>query len=142
MLNAESLDRALIALAEKRIELSQLNYNDESYDELEEELHDMEDTFVDTYGKELEHVLEEIHEKYCPESDVLLPTAYLAKRYIRRNEQVNGRPVYDVAPKEGVWVELDANPGKEAHLVLVPSPARILLTVGTKEQKEVWRAGK
>jgi len=58
MLNAESLDNALIALVEKRIALSKLNYNDDTYDEVEEELHEMEDSFIDKYGKYLEKVLE------------------------------------------------------------------------------------
>jgi hypothetical protein len=142
MIHADSLDNALIALVEKRIQLNELNYSDASYDDLEEELHDMEDSFVDIYGQELEKVLEEVHEKYCSETEVLLPTAYIAKNYVKKGLLPNGKPAYQVSPKEGVWVELDQNPGKEAHLVLVPSPTRILLITGASQATEVWRAGK
>jgi hypothetical protein len=142
MVNADSLNIALIELAEKRIELSGLNYSDESYDDLEEELHDMEDAFVEKYGKYLEKVFEEVHEKYCSDTEVLLPIDYIAKNYTKNGQHPDGKPAYDVSPKEGVWVELDENPTEEAHLVLVPNPARILLMMGNKTQKEVWRAGK
>ncbi|MBC7921036.1 MAG: hypothetical protein H7Z75_08075 [Ferruginibacter sp.] len=138
-MDAESLDNALIALVDKRIELNGLKYSDDSYDKVEEELHDMEDDFVDVYGKYLEKVLEDVHEKYCSNTEVLLPTAYVAKKYIQKNEQPGGKPVYEVSPQEGVWVDLDGKPGQEAHLVLVPSPARILLMIGTQAAKEVWR---
>ncbi|MES2733633.1 MAG: hypothetical protein V4714_17950 [Bacteroidota bacterium] len=142
MVNADSLNIALIELADKRIELSGLNYSDESYDDLEEELHDMEDAFVEKYGKYLEKVFEEVHEKYCSDTEVLLPIAYIAKNYTKNGQLPNGKPAYDVSPKEGVWVELDENPDLEAHLVLVPNPARILLMMGDNKQKEVWRAEK
>lgn len=141
MINAESLDAALIALVEKRIQLNELNYSDDSYDDMEEELHDMEDAFVDTYGTYLEKVLEDVHEKYCADTDVLLPTAYIAKNYVKKGVLPNGKPAYQVSPKEGVWVDLDENPGKEAHLVLVPNPTRILLIIGSNQAMEVWRAG-
>ncbi len=140
MVNVESLDNALIELVEKRIELNGLNYNEASYDEVEEDLHDMEDAFIEKYGKYMEKVLEEVHEAYCSDTDVLLPIAYIAKKYTRKREQANGKPVYEVEPKEGVWVELNNQPGKEAHLVLVPNPARILLMTGPGNVKEVWRA--
>ena len=142
MIDAESLDNALIALVEKRIHLNELNYSDASYDDVEEELHDMEDSFVDIYGQELEKVLEEVHEKYCSETEVLLPTAYIAKNYFKKGLLANGKPAYQVSPKEGVWVELDNDPKKEAHLVLVPSPTRILLITGASQAMEVWRMGK
>jgi len=141
MINAESLDNALIALVEKRIQLNELDYSDDSYDDVEEELHDMEDSFVDKYGNYLEKVLENVHEKYCSDTEVLLPTAYIAKNYVKKGLKSNGKPNYEVSPQEGVWVELDASPGKEAHLVLVPSPTRILLMTGANQSTEVWRVG-
>ena len=102
----------------------------------------MEDAFVDKYGKYMEKVLEEVHKQYCADTEVLLPTAYIAKHYTRKGQQSNGKPQYEANPEEGVWVDLDANPGQEARLVLVPSPARILLIKGPNQQQEVWREAK
>ena len=139
-MNAQQLDAALINLVRKRIELSALSYDNDQYDTLEEELHGLEDAFVDKYGTYLEGILEAVHEKHCPETDVLLPTAYLAKKYTENGLNSDGTPAFAVTPDEGVWVDADAYPGKEARLVLVPSPARLLLLVGAKHEEEVWRA--
>jgi hypothetical protein len=57
-MDAKGLNQALIALVEKKNELSALNYNDTTYDVVEEQLHEMEDAFIDKYGKDLEKALE------------------------------------------------------------------------------------
>lgn len=137
-MDAKGLNQALVALVEKKNELSALTYNDANYDVVEEQLHEMEDKFIDKYGKDLENALEEVHEEYCSESDVLLPIAYVAKKYIKKG--TDGNIVYDVNHKEGVWVEADKFPKKEARLVIIPNPARILLMVGPEYKQEVWRA--
>lgn len=106
-------------LKKKREELSKLNYNNPKYDDLEEQLHDMEDDFQDNYGDYVEEALQNIHEEICPDSDVLMPIAYLGK---------------------GVYVEVDKHPGKETKLVLVTNPTRILLAIGKDKQEVVWTA--
>jgi hypothetical protein len=83
-----TIDEAMIAILEKRLELSKLNYSDDTYDDVEEMLHDLEDDFNEKYGDQLEDILEKVHLKHCPESDVLLPTAYLAKKFV---ETADGR---------------------------------------------------
>jgi hypothetical protein len=139
-MDVHALDQALIQLVEKRTQLSALPYNDAKYDELEEELHNLEDDFVEKYGSDLEKVLEAVHEEHCPDSDVLLPIAYLAKRYLKNGLNEDDTPAYGVDYNEGVIVEAEKFPGKEAHLVIIPSPLRIHLMVGQKYEQEVWRA--
>jgi hypothetical protein len=139
-MDVKALNQALVALVEKKNQLSTLNYSDSSYDAVEEELHDMEDAFMDKYGKYLEKALEEVHDEYCSDTDVLLPIAYFAQKYIRNGQNTDGSTVYDVSHKEGVWVDADKYPGKEARLVIIPNPARILLMVGPETKQEVWRA--
>ena len=39
--------------------------------------------FNDEYGDFKRSLEEELHDEYCPESDVLLPTAYLAKKFVK-----------------------------------------------------------
>jgi hypothetical protein len=79
-MDTEALNQAIAALIAKKAELNQLTYNDDRYDDVEEELHDMEDDFNEQFGSYLEEVLEEVHKTIAPESDVLLPTAYLPNR--------------------------------------------------------------
>ena len=115
------MDEAIIAILEKRLELSQLTYADEKYDDIEEELHDLEDDFNEEYGTEIENQLDDIHDKYCPHSDVLLPTAYLAKNF-KIDEEGN----VSLSPEDGVEVAWKKDPANGAKLVLVPSPPRFL----------------
>jgi hypothetical protein len=132
-MNIADLNASLEKIIRKKVELSGLSYSDERYDEVEEELHDLEDEFNETYGDYLEEVLEEVHERLCPDSDVLLPTAYLPNN-------LSGNTGGETFQGEGVWVDTDEYPNKESRLVLVPNPTRLILSVGNTIKKEVWKA--
>jgi hypothetical protein len=129
----KKLDLAVQAIALRRNELKKLDYNNPKYDDLEEELHDLEDSLLDEFGNYLEGVFQEIHDKYCPDTDVLLPIAYMAKTYTitQANE-------FSVGQSEGVYVEVDSLPGKETKLVMIPNPLRVVLNIGQEQQRLVW----
>jgi hypothetical protein len=131
-MNNQELNKALVDLLEKRTELSKLQYSDETYDQIEEELHDMEDDFTDTYGDFMEKAITKVHREFCSESDVLLATSYLPKVVKKVGDD------YEFTANEGVLVEMDDLPALEARLLLLPSPPRmLLLTPG--ETMEVWK---
>ncbi len=134
-MDVKALDKAIQEIALTRNELKKIDYNNPKYDDLEEKLHDMEDDFHVKFGDPLEEVLQDIHDKFCPDNDVLYPIAYLAKSY-----EVNGKNEFTAAPNEGVFVELDNYPGKESKLVIVPNPTRIVLNIGKDKQEVVWTA--
>jgi len=129
-----TIDEAMIAILQKRLELSKLSYSDNTYDDVEEVLHDLEDDFNEKYGDQLEEILDRVHIKHCPESDVLLPTAYLAKKFV---ETADGE--IEIGKKEGVEVEWVEDPAAATRLVLLPSPTRILLMT-PKGISVVWEA--
>jgi hypothetical protein len=133
-MNIQELDDDLLALFEKRVELSQMGYDHADYDDVEEALHDLEDDFNDKYGDFLEGILKEIHDEYCPESDVLLPTAYLAKKFVVAKDGA-----IEVGKGAGVEVEYVEDPIANARLILLPSPTRVVFIVGNKKQI-VWKA--
>ena len=137
-MDVKQLDKALIELVEKKIILSNLDYNDERYDEVEEELHDMEDNFVESYGDYLEDALHAVHDEFCPDNDVLLPIAYLANHYIKK--EVNGETTYTTLTNQGVPVDVDDFPGKRTRIVLLPAPARLVLIIDNTNQQVVWKA--
>ena len=118
-MDIKAMDKALEVIVKQREELGRTDYNNPKYDDLEEKLHDLEDDFQDSYGEYLEEALDQVHQQYCPESDVLMPIAYLGK---------------------GVFVEAEKFPGKEVKLILAPSPARIILQIGADKQQVVWTA--
>lgn len=130
-----AIDKALQEIIKSRLELATLDYSDARYDDLEEKLHELEDSFQDAYGDELESALQEVHDEFCPDTDVLVPIAYIAKSYI-----VSGKNQFSVAPTEGVFVEMDDYPGRETKLVIVPGPVRIILNIGNDKQQVVWTA--
>ena len=134
-MDAKAIDKALQEIIKSRLELLKLDYSNPKYDDLEEKLHDLEDAFQEAYGGELEAAIQDIHDEYCPDTDVLVPVSYIAKVYaVDKNNQ------YTVAPTEGVYVEMDDYPGKETKLVLVPNPVRIMLNIGNDKQQVVWTA--
>lgn len=131
-MNAKSLNDSIIAILEKKQELNSLDYNNERYDDIEEELHDLEDDFNEEYGDYLEDVLEDVHGKIKSDADILLPTAYLAS-------SLEGKEIEEGDDTEGVWVESDSFPGVEMRLVLVANPPRILLILSDQE-RVLWTA--
>lgn len=134
-MDVNALNKALLEIIKSRQELAAIDYNNPTYDDLEEKLHDLEDDFMETYGDELERALQDIHDEYCPDTDVLVPIAYIAKKY-----QVNGQNEYTVTSADGVFVEMDDYPGKDTKLVILPSPPRIQLSIGADKQQIVWTA--
>jgi hypothetical protein len=120
-MDVKDLDQALSEIVRKREELSKVNYNDPTYDNLEEQLHDMEDDFQDEYGDYLETALQQVHDEFCPDNDVLMPIGYLG---------------------QGIPVEVDKLPGKDTRLILAPNPTRIILSVNNESQEVVWSAEK
>ncbi len=134
-MDIQALDKAVQQIAIRRNELKKIDYNNPKYDDLEEELHDLEDSLHIKFGDYLEEVLQNVHDKYCPDTDVLFPIAYLAKSYT-----VKGKDEFAVANSEGVFVEVDSIPGKDTKLVIVPNPLRVILNVGKDQQQVVWTA--
>lgn len=134
-MDVKALDNALLGIIKSRQELSTLDYNNPAYDDLEEKLHDLEDDFLETFGDDLERALQDIHDEYCPDSEVLMPIAYIAKKY-----QVSPANEYSVATSEGVFVEMDDYPGKDTKLAILPNPPRIALNIGSEKQQIVWTA--
>jgi len=124
-MNAADLNKALVALIEKKAELQQLTYDDARYDDVEEALHDLEDDFNDDYGHDLEEALEKVHADLKSDTDVLLPTAYLPAGLTAKKD-------------DGVWIDSEKYPGR-VRLVLRPNPARFALTT-SKGEVDVWTA--
>ena len=118
-MDIKALDKALQEIVKKREELGKIDYNNPKYDDLEEQLHDLEDAFQDNFGDYVEEALQNVHDQYCPDNDILMPIAYLGK---------------------GVFVEADKFPGKETRLTLVPGPTRIVLSIGKDKNEVVWTA--
>ena len=138
-MNVNALNQALREVVDKRRILSQMGYDHEQYDDLEEELHDLEDDFLSQYGDFLEGVLEKVHHDFCPESDVLLATAYLPRQYQKVVNAKTGEEEFDMGDNDGVWVELEEFPGADAKLILLPDPARIELLTRAGS-RAVWKA--
>ncbi len=132
-MDTKALDKAIQQIAIKRNELKKIDYSNPKYDDLEEELHDMEDALHVKYGDYLEEALQVVHDKLSPETDVLFPAAYIAKKY-----EIGPNNEFSVAGTEGVFVEVDSIPGKDTKLVIVPNPLRIILNVGKDKQEVVW----
>ncbi len=137
-METKNLNNKLVELVLKKNELDRLDYNDPEYDTVEEELHELEDQFVEKYGKFLEEVLKSVHEEFCPDNEVLLPIAYLANKY-KVVQKDNGVTEFEVGLNEGVIVDVDNYSDKLTRLVLLPNPTRLLLQIHNSHAEEVWK---
>lgn len=141
-MDVDKLNEDLSLIADKINELDETKYSDALYDDLEEQLHEMEDEFLEVFGEDLEEAIAEVHDEFCPDNDVLLPVAYFAKNYIRNQKDHKGRYSYDIEYGEGVPVTVDKFPGQEVKIVLVPGPTRLIVTVGEIAKQVAWKANK
>ncbi|WP_291723354.1 hypothetical protein [Bernardetia sp.] len=133
-----ALNQDLEKIIQQRSMLSDMDYNDESYDDAEEILHDFEDDFLSNYGEYLEDILEDLYEEHSPGLDVLSPIAYIARNYSPLEETEYGQQ-YSFKPQDAVQFEIAKAPKMDARLVFVPNPVRLLLVVDKKEVSELWR---
>ena len=134
----KALNAELIEIVEKKVLLSSLTYDSKNYDEVEEELHDLEDDFIEEHGDFLEDIIAVVHETIKSDSDVLLPIAYLGQRYSKKDKNVDGTIRFEAEFGEGVLIETEKYPNKETRLVLVPSPLRLELLVSNAKKEVVW----
>jgi hypothetical protein len=132
------LDKELTEIVERRIALSKIPYADESYDDIEEELHDLEDDFNEEYGDELEAELEKIYAKLKSDNEVLLPSAYLANTYIPMLPDAGGTISYEVKGKEGVPIESEQFDGQDVRIVIIPNPTRFVMQIKGVSLKDLW----
>ena len=136
MVDIIELDKSLQELVQIKNKLSSIGYDDAEYDDVEEQLHDKEDEFIDEFGDYLDEVLHNVHDEYCPDNDVLLPTAYLANKDV-----VNPDNSFEVSPSEGVFVDADDFPGKNTRLVIIPNPIRVVLNIDANTREILWKSG-
>lgn len=138
-MDIKKLNDDLCELVSRRNLLASLDYNDEAYDRVEEDLHDFEDDFLEAYDEYLEAAFQLVHDDKCPDTDVLLPIAYIAKKYIEKTDDA-GNMSYGVGPNQGVLVEADDHLKNDVRLFLVPSPPRIVMTIDNTRPEVVWEA--
>lgn len=134
------LDQDLTEIVEKRIILSNITYADPEYDDIEEELHELEDDLNEVFGDRLEAELEKIYAKLASDNDVLLPSAYLANNYSPLLPDANGVISYEVKGPEGVPIESEQFDGQDVRIVLIPNPARFVMQINGVSLKDLWRS--
>ncbi|MCU0417642.1 MAG: hypothetical protein MUE33_10715 [Cytophagaceae bacterium] len=139
-MNFKQLNKDLEKLILKKNELNRLTYDDKNYDDVEEELHDLEDDFLDNFGDELEKVLNKVHEKIAADSDVLLPIAYIGSYYKQGDKLPSGGLELAIMPDQGVIIESEKFPGKNTRLIFGVHPVRLIITQQEK-QTIVWEEG-
>ena len=75
---------------------------------------------------------------FWDKNEVLLPIAYLAKKY-KVKKKPGGDVEFGVNMNEGVIVDVENYSDKLTRLVLVPNPTRILLQISNSHREEVWK---
>ncbi len=133
-MNSKRLNDEVLELIELKNELNGLTYNAANYDELEDDVCDFEDTFNLKYEKHLHPVLKKIHESLCPDVEVMVPSAYVAKCY---TQSVVEDEQFEINPQQGLVVVTPDN--RNARLSFYPNPLRVLF-VTPKDFRVIWNA--
>lgn len=133
-MDVQQLNEDLSNLLDKKIELDGLPYNDKRYDQIEEEIHHLEDQFQQRYGNFMEEALYAVHDEYSPDTEILMPIAYVPNKVVKDGSE------YKVDFNQGVYVEADDYSGNETKLVMLPNPLRIVLQVDPEKSEVVWQA--
>jgi hypothetical protein len=68
----------------------------------------------------------------------MVPIAYVAKKYTITDNAQPDSLQFEPGFNEGLIIDARGHPGELYRLVLVPSPARLILQTGNKFRKEVW----
>ncbi|MDF2157713.1 hypothetical protein [Algoriphagus sp. CAU 1675] len=139
-MNWDKLDKELTEIVEKRNQLAEMDYSDAHYDDLEEEIHDLEDDFNEEYEELLENELEKIYAVLKSDTDILLPTAYIANKYKPLLADARGIVSYEVQGQEGVPIESDQFDKLDVRIVLIPNPVRFVMLINGQQMKDLWRS--
>ena len=139
-MNWEKIDQELTEIVQQRNQLSALEYSEENYDDLQEQVHDLDDDFNENHEEVLAPELEKIYTKLKSDSDVLLPTAYLANHYQEMLSDAKGSITYEVSGNQGVPIESDELGKVDLRIVLIPNPIRFVLLINGKQLKELWKS--
>ena len=140
-MDLKQLNKDLEEIVLKKNELNALTYDHKDYDGKEEELHDMEDDFLDAYGDELEEVLDQVHIEIDADNDVLLPIAYVGAYYKPIAKNADGSLQFEIAADQGVLVESGKFKNTDTRLIFVPNPLRLVLITGKDKKVVVWGEG-
>lgn len=139
-MNWDTLDKELTEIVEKRNLLAGMDYSHENYDDLEEELHDLEDDFNENYEEMLEAQLEKIHDKLKSDTDILLPTAYMANKYKPMLPDARGIVSFEVEGMQGVPIESEQFDKLDVRIVMIPNPTRFVMLINGQQMKDLWRS--
>lgn len=130
-----SLNEDLLDLVEAKNRVSKLTEGSNEYESIRKLFEKISEYFNIKYGVTMEQIMFEIYDELCPDDEVKPIDAYLASHYKKSTEG------YDTALNEGVVVHLDDFAFKEGRLILLPSPARIVLQDSNTSHREIlWQA--
>tara|TARA_B100000809_G_C15101634_1_gene517140 strand:- start:676 stop:1101 length:426 start_codon:yes stop_codon:yes gene_type:complete len=137
-----NLNKVLTDIVRLKNKLASMSYNDEAYDGVEDQLHELEDEFNEEFGEYLEDILIDLHDSLKSESDILLPTAYLAEKYVSAGEDESGDALFQIPKGSGVFVDSDNDGVVNQQLLLLPTPARFAIYNNGKFEGIVWKSKK
>ena len=138
MIDDIKLNKQLAEIVDLRNQLETLSYSDDDYDDIEDQLHEIEDDFNEEFADYLEGILEDVHEEVNTTADILLPTAYLSKSYEVSKDGAD-EITYYIGDEDGVYVKMESFLELNTRIVLVPNPARFYFTLNGEIKKELWR---
>ncbi|NMM49214.1 hypothetical protein [Marinigracilibium pacificum] len=133
----EKLNEAITEIVEKRAALSKLKQGDDRYNLVKSDLDHLESEFKESFYADMNEILYDVHDEFCPDNDVWSPIKYFAETYT-----IGEGGKYIAANDQGLKVQVDDFDGKECRLVILPNPARIELRIDGEPTIVAWHMNK
>jgi hypothetical protein len=133
----KKINEQIIELIDLNQQLEKMNYNDSSYDALEDKIHDIQDYLNNEHGSFFEKIITGIYKQLNSDDEILNFTDYIARTYKKSTENESGIQ-YLIDPDDSISVTFkhESLKGKllEGSLYFKPNPLRIAFLLGTQER--------
>ncbi len=133
----KKINQQLIELIDLNQQLEKMNYNDPSYDDLEDKIHAIQDDLNQKHGAFFEKIITGIYKQLNSDDEILNFTDYIARTYKKSTETEFGTQ-YLVDPDDSISINFkhESLKGKvlEGNLYFKPNPLRIAFLLGAQER--------
>ena len=97
-MNFKKINQQVEELIKLNNQLALMKYSDPLYDDLEEKIHEIQDTINETQSDYFEDIIEDVYGKLKSDDDILNFSDYIAKSYVESGKNEQGTQ-YDVIPE-------------------------------------------
>jgi flagellar hook-associated protein FlgK len=141
-MNFNDLNKKIETIIDLNIQLSAMDYSNPSYDEFEDNIHDLQDEINDKFGDDFDLILDELYEKFNITDETMFLADYIAGKYEAIEANKFGKQfLADVETAAIVEIDNPKLAGKKVNtaIYIKPNPLSIIMSISGLE-RVMWTA--